>query len=147
MHTKTDHILPVDLEKKTTTIQGQEEQTMKTKPALRSRSLRSPVLIILVICAFLYTISPMLSAASTAMVPSIRSSTGAHPRPIPNICTAAIGEGLCCQLHLEAEPCLDECRRSFTDRQTFRPTAQFDECASGCLFAYEGSCGDRKIAP
>ncbi|KAF2740218.1 hypothetical protein EJ04DRAFT_237724 [Polyplosphaeria fusca] len=59
-------------------------------------------------------------------------------------CTKEIGKGICCELHLGAEPCLDECRNAYMDRETFQITKDYDECADRCLVMYEDACGTKE---
>ncbi|KAF2005691.1 hypothetical protein P154DRAFT_413852, partial [Amniculicola lignicola CBS 123094] len=72
---------------------------------------------------------------------SSRLSTSIRPS---GLCTQDISEGVCCDLYQAAEPCQDECRKTWVDRETMRLTKEWDVCQEKCLMAYEGTCGDGK---
>lgn len=55
-------------------------------------------------------------------------------------CTKEIGNAACCNLYLSAEPCVDECRKNFLDRDTWQPTKEYDECESMCRSVYSVTC-------
>ncbi|KAF2250915.1 hypothetical protein BU26DRAFT_562880 [Trematosphaeria pertusa] len=83
-----------------------------------------------------------------AHFPAVTSNIGSalqHALPSAassNFCTKEIGEGVCCELFLGAEPCADECRKEYVDRETFTLTKEYDECADQCLVMYKSTCGE-----
>lgn len=102
------------------------------------------ILMLLGLAAFFYKILPTF----TSMTDSIAAAIAARlqeSNQFLNFCTKEVGEGLCCQLHLEAEPCVDECRKAFLDRQTFRPTKEYRSCADACFLAYRTTCHESPL--
>lgn len=146
MRPETDHVLPLDLNQKNSTIQEQEEQKM-TRHASPLRTFRTCILIFFGIFTLLYQFSPLVRTTSNSIFSSLKTTfIDSQVDLLGDLCTPDIGRGLCCHLRFEAEPCIDECRKNFMDRQTFRTTAHFDGCATGCLYAYEETCGKRRRA-
>ena len=81
-------------------------------------------------------------ALLTQLLPPVTRSIGTRLQ-LPHFtspCTSDIGAGLCCELFLGAEPCVEQCREKHLDRETFTLTNEYDECADRCLIAYKGSC-------
>ncbi|KAF2658661.1 hypothetical protein K491DRAFT_676252 [Lophiostoma macrostomum CBS 122681] len=99
------------------------------------------ILLFLGLAAFFYRILPNFTSATDAITSAITSSLRQSISP-PSFCTKDVGEGLCCELHLAAEPCIDECRKAFLDRQTFQPTKEYSSCADECLVVYHTTCQD-----
>ncbi|KAF2710010.1 hypothetical protein K504DRAFT_454377 [Pleomassaria siparia CBS 279.74] len=97
------------------------------------------VLVVFAIVATYYKILPTFFSAPSSLINSL--STLPSLTTPPSFCTKEIGEGVCCELHLGAEPCLDECRKNFMDRQSFALTKEYDECADQCLVMYRTTCG------
>ncbi|KAF1951205.1 hypothetical protein CC80DRAFT_553584 [Byssothecium circinans] len=101
-----------------------------------SRFSRSPVTILLILLGSLAIIYQLF-----ATFPSLATTLyGSLPTSSPSSCTKDIGGGRCCALFLDAEPCVEECRRGFVDRETFFLTEGFEGCADECLVEYAGSC-------
>ncbi|KAF9739757.1 hypothetical protein PMIN01_02391 [Paraphaeosphaeria minitans] len=67
-------------------------------------------------------------------------STLQHALPKENYCTKDIGEGVCCDLFMAAEPCVEACREEHVDRETFVLTEEFDVCQGQCLESYRKQC-------
>lgn len=110
--------------------------TMKTP-----RPVITAIIICLGIAAFFYSVLPRFTSATdyftSRLADKIHSS---HPDSKASFCTEEIGEGLCCDLYLGAEPCVDECRKNYVDRETFTLTKEFDECRDHCLTVYQETC-------
>jgi hypothetical protein len=98
------------------------------------------VLLCLALTVTYYKVIPSFSSTTDYIVSSIESSLQSSPSS-SSFCTKEIGEVVCCDLHLGAEPCLDECRKTFVDRQTFQLTKEYEECADQCLTMYHATCG------
>ncbi|KAL5382394.1 hypothetical protein DPSP01_006495 [Paraphaeosphaeria sporulosa] len=118
---------------------------MKTSTSTTSISnmLRSPrthitaFLVALGLLALCYNI--------LATFPSLTSglrSTLQHALPKDNYCNKNIGEGVCCDLFMAAEPCVEACREEHVDRETFVLTDDFEVCQEQCLVAYTEQCTD-----
>lgn len=107
-----------------------------------------PSVLVILLCLALattyYKVIPHFSKTADYIVSSIESSLQSSLSS-PSFCTKEIGEGVCCDLHLGAEPCLDECRKAFMDRQTFQLTQEYEECADQCLVMYRASCGKENV--
>jgi hypothetical protein len=112
------------------------------KSSLWTRSRIGFLIVFIGIVALLYRGIPCLSASKSYISTAIESTLRSH-LSTQSFCTKAVGEGICCELHLKAEPCLDECRKTFMDRETFEPTKEYDECADQCLFVYQSTCGNQ----
>jgi hypothetical protein len=102
------------------------------------------ILLCLALAATYYKVIPYFSSTTDYIVASIESSLQSSLSS-PSFCTKEIGEGVCCDLHLGAEPCLDECRKTFMDRQTFQLTKEYEECADQCLVMYRATCGKENV--
>jgi hypothetical protein len=103
---------------------------------------RSPVgvlILLLGITALLYQAIPAFHLSTTHITVTVASVFSKHLSH-SSLCTKAVGDSTCCALHLQAEPCLDECRKAFMDRETFEPTREYDECADQCLVVYQSIC-------
>ncbi|KAF2015087.1 hypothetical protein BU24DRAFT_228077 [Aaosphaeria arxii CBS 175.79] len=105
---------------------------------------RTPILAILVFLAiltFFYHVLPTLVTTTdyitTSLVTTFRSQSIVHA---PSPCTEEVGRGLCCDLHLGAQPCIDECRKEHTDRETFELTREYELCENQCLSVYQTAC-------
>ncbi|KAF2867771.1 hypothetical protein BDV95DRAFT_610675 [Massariosphaeria phaeospora] len=107
------------------------------------KSTRRPgvaiVAVLLTIIAFYFQGLPYLSPGANLLTPLVRSGLR-KAFPPESFCTKEIGEGNCCDLYMAAEPCVDECRKSFVDRQTFQLTKEYDVCADKCLVRYRAAC-------
>ena len=104
------------------------------------RTPRTPITILLVALGALAFFYQLLSA-----FPSLSSNlrtTLQHALPASNYCTKDIGEGVCCDLFMAAEPCVEDCREQHMDRETFALTQEFDACSTQCMTAYRAECGD-----
>jgi hypothetical protein len=80
-----------------------------------------------------------------ATFPSLASNLRAtlqNALPKENYCTKDIGEGVCCDLFMAAEPCVEACREELVDRETFALTQEFEVCQEQCLVSYTGQCDD-----
>jgi hypothetical protein len=85
-------------------------------------------------------------ALLTQLLPPLTRTLAPH-LSLPHFssaCTSEIGAGLCCDLLLGAEPCVEQCREKHLDRETFTLTNEYDECADRCLIVYKGSCEGRE---
>lgn len=102
------------------------------------------VLLFIALAATYYKVIPYFSSTTDYIVSSIESSLQTSLSS-PSFCTKEIGEGVCCDLHLGAEPCLDECRKTYVDRQSFQLTKEYDECADTCLVMYRATCGKENM--
>jgi hypothetical protein len=102
------------------------------------------ILLCLVLAVTYYKFIPSLSSTTDYIVSSIESGLQSSLSS-PSSCTKEIGEGVCCDLHLGAEPCLDECRKTFVDRQTFQLTKEYEECADQCLIMYHATCAKGSV--
>ncbi|KAF2678638.1 hypothetical protein K458DRAFT_408702 [Lentithecium fluviatile CBS 122367] len=103
-----------------------------------SRPFLPVFLLFLGTLAMLYQFVPLITSSL---------STSLRNLPIPHLsssCTKDIGDGLCCDLFLGAEPCIEQCREKFVDRETWTLTNEYDECADRCLVVYKGSCAGRE---
>jgi hypothetical protein len=107
-----------------------------------------PSVLVILLCVALaatyYKVIPYFGSTTDYIVSSIESSLQSSLSS-PSFCTKEIGEGVCCDLHLGAEPCLDECRKTFVDRQTFQLTNEYEECADQCLIMYRATCGKENV--
>jgi len=86
-------------------------------------------------------------ALLSQLLPPLTRNLSSQIRQLPHFtspCTSEIGAGLCCDLFLGAEPCVEQCREKYVDRETFTLTNEYDECADRCLIAYKGSCVGRE---
>ncbi|KAF2182067.1 hypothetical protein K469DRAFT_498837, partial [Zopfia rhizophila CBS 207.26] len=88
---------------------------------------------------FYYKVMPYFSSTADFITSSITSSLQ-KSFPPSNFCTKDVGHGVCCKLHLKAEPCLDECRSTYVDRETLTLTKEYDECSDKCLAVYKSTC-------
>jgi hypothetical protein len=133
----------------------QDQKNMKIPGAIRlSQTPKAPrpshfwvvpILLFLGLMAFLYEDMPFFSSTTEYITSSIELSLQKY-YPLPSFCTETIGEEICCQLRLEAEPCLDECRKLYTNRQTFEPTKSSAECEAQCLVVYQITCGEKSTS-
>lgn len=114
--------------------------TSYTRKYSPSTMLRSPVTIFLIaigLLAFFYQVLSTFPAITTNLRTTIQ-----HALPATSYCTKEIGQGVCCDLFVAAEPCVEECRKQNTDRQTFQLTQEFDACSAQCLTSYTTQCSD-----
>lgn len=108
---------------------------------LRYRSILPLLLIILCIPIFFYHLAPKYTSATDTLIHSLTSSLGLRPQEATgSFCTKEVGSPRCCAVYLEAEPCVEECRKQHVDRETFAVTKEYDECADVCLATYNGLC-------
>ena len=107
-------------------------------PSRHCHCSRSPITILLLILGSL-AIVYQLFASFPSLGVSLYESLAVGSAP-GNSCTKDIGDGRCCILFLKAEPCVEECRREYVDRETFALTEGFDACADRCLLRYKESC-------
>jgi hypothetical protein len=47
---------------------------------------------------------------------------------------------MCCALRLAAQPCVEECRKTFVDRVTMAETEGFTVCKDRCEGVWKDSC-------
>jgi hypothetical protein len=47
---------------------------------------------------------------------------------------------MCCALRLAAQPCVEECRKTFVDRVTMAETEGFTVCQERCEGVWKDSC-------
>ncbi|KAF2262821.1 hypothetical protein CC78DRAFT_605229 [Lojkania enalia] len=104
------------------------------------------IMIFLFLAASYYGIVPFYSPAVDSISSSITSRLQLSFSS-PSFCTKDIGDGLCCELHLGAEPCLTECRSAFVDRETVQLTKEYEECSDRCLIMYNDTCGKNDGTP
>jgi hypothetical protein len=108
-----------------------------------SNMLRSPNTLI---TAFLVALGLLaLCYNILATFPSLSSNLRAtlqNALPTENYCTKDIGEGVCCDLFMAAEPCVEACREEHVDRETFVLTQEFEVCQEQCLVIYTRECAD-----
>ncbi|ORY08998.1 hypothetical protein BCR34DRAFT_384788 [Clohesyomyces aquaticus] len=97
------------------------------------------VLFFLGVAALFCRVMPYISSATESIASSVASSFRKTSPPRSD-CTEEVGSGMCCALHLAAEPCLSECRTTFVDRETLRLTEEYDECSNRCLEVYRTTC-------
>jgi hypothetical protein len=95
------------------------------------------ILFLLCIPIFIYQLIPTFTHTTDTAIDALLSKI----RTPASFCTKDIGDAHCCELYLAAAPCQDECRNRHVDRETLVLTAQYDDCASGCLASYEKICG------
>jgi hypothetical protein len=100
-----------------------------SNPPSRTRPLLPLFLLFLGTLALLSQLLPSLTQSLTPYL----ASTSSH-------CTSEIGQGLCCDLFMAAEPCVEQCREKHLDRETFTLTNEYDECSDRCYVGYKGSC-------
>ncbi|KAF2122883.1 hypothetical protein BDV96DRAFT_639440 [Lophiotrema nucula] len=84
---------------------------------------------------FLQYLSPTTDFLSSSIGSGLRKAF-----PKQSFCTEEIGSGICCELHVGAEPCLNECRNQFVDRETLTLTKEYEECSDMCLEVYDRTC-------
>lgn len=87
---------------------------------------------LLALCYNIFTAFPSLSSSL--------KTTLQHTLPKNSYCTKGIGEGICCDLFLAAEPCVETCREKHLDRETFVLTEEFELCHEQCLVPYTKQC-------
>jgi hypothetical protein len=114
---------------------------MKRITTSPTSSMASPRPFLPVFLLFLGTLAMLYH-----LVPLITTSIPQrlHLPHLSSSCTKDIGEGLCCDLFLGAEPCVEACREKFVDRETFTLTNEYDECSDRCLVLYKGSCAAKE---
>lgn len=103
------------------------------------------ILLVLGLTAFFWKVLPAFTSATDTLTSSFISHFHLQ-NTIPqsnSACTKEIGKGICCDIHLSAEPCIDECRKTFMDRQTWAVTKGYDECEDKCLAVYHNTCGGK----
>lgn len=108
-----------------------------------SKSLRfwlQPLLIFIGICALLYKISTYFPSATISITSTLESFMQQQPWS-PITCTT-IGEDSPREVLLAAASCLDECRKSHLERDTYQPTQEYDACKHECAAAYQYVCVD-----
>ena len=103
----------------------------------RNRPVVTLILLVICVPTFLYHMLPSLTFAIEDLISSHLSSA---PRPGSTFCTKEVGNAECCAIYLAAQPCTDECRKLYVDRETMTLTAQYDDCVDQCLVRYNGVC-------
>ncbi|PVH94448.1 hypothetical protein DM02DRAFT_190953 [Periconia macrospinosa] len=107
--------------------------------AIQRSKLFSTVLFTLALLAIITHLltSSVIPSLSTDFAHTIAAAT-------PSACTTSIGDSICCSLFSEAEPCVEECRRKFMDRETMEVRAGFGECKDMCLTTYhDEGCNEK----
>lgn len=108
--------------------------------ASRTKHILATILLLLCIPIAIYQLVPRFTHATDqvvdALVDRIRGA---------DLCTADVGDRHCCALFLAAAPCVDECRKTHVDRETWVVTKEYDECADVCLAAYTSQCQPRAV--
>lgn len=104
--------------------------------------------VILLIVAFLAIVTHLLTSfaipsLSSEFAHTIAAATSSHAES----CTSNVGDSICCALFMEAEPCVEECRREFVDRETREMKLGFGDCEGRCLKTYfaEGCSGGERV--
>ncbi|KAF2644112.1 hypothetical protein P280DRAFT_477537 [Massarina eburnea CBS 473.64] len=100
-------------------------------------SSRSPITILLILLGTL-AIFYQLFASFPTLGDSLYSVLPTSSTPS---CIKDIGDHQCCSLFMQAEPCVEECRKVFVDRETQGLTVGFDACSERCLAIYDTRCG------
>ncbi|KAK3209780.1 hypothetical protein GRF29_44g650499 [Pseudopithomyces chartarum] len=104
------------------------------------RSSRTPITVFLVVLGLLalcYNLLATFPSLTTSLKTSLQAAL-----PQDNFCTKDIGQGVCCDVFMAAEPCVEQCREDFVDRETFELTQEYDMCAAQCLAEYTSACVD-----
>jgi hypothetical protein len=115
----------------------------------QNRQISTIILLFVSIASLLYLFTPIRSFLLAYVPSKVLDSIPHHQfhisSPANSFCAVAVGrDGACCSLRLGAEPCLDECRKRFIDRETFFLTSEYETCEAGCLAAWKGACGQEK---
>jgi hypothetical protein len=141
-HPLTDHNLR--LRNKTLHLPHREDNKMAKStaqilnfpppPHSRFRPLLAAILLLCCIPIAFYQLIPSFTHAADDIVASIVSHL--HDSP----CATDI-EPRCCNAVLQIQPCVDECRKMYTDRVTWRETSEFDGCVEECRIGVEGGEG------
>jgi len=97
----------------------------------RARSILLVLLLVLCIPTLFIRFAPNTTAD---IVKHFRSQT--------SFCSEDVGSPACCDLFLDASPCLDECRKEHVDRVTFTLTEEYQDCADTCLEEWTMQCQD-----
>jgi hypothetical protein len=108
-----------------------------TASTSRYRSILITVLFVLCIPIFFYQLIPSFTHASDAFI----SDLATRIRSQASFCTKDVGDAQCCAMYLTAAPCVDECRKQYVNRITYKLTLEYEECADVCLVEYSGACG------
>ena len=104
------------------------------------RSPRTSITVFLVVLGLLALCYNLL-ATFPSLTTSLKTSLEAV-LPQESFCTKDIGEGVCCDVFMAAQPCVEQCREEFMDRETFEVTHEYDMCAAQCLAEYTTACVD-----
>lgn len=105
----------------------------------RYRPILAGLLIFLCIPIFFYHLVPAVTTATDKVIYSLSSQVfGQTSRG--EFCTTEVGDAYCCQLYLDATPCVDECRKQHVDRETLSLTLEYDQCADKCMVIYSDVC-------
>jgi hypothetical protein len=94
-------------------------------PHSRFRPLLAAILLLCCIPIAFYQLVPSFTHAADDIVAGIV----AHLHDSP--CATDI-EPRCCTAVLQIQPCVDECRKMYIDRVTWRETSEFDGCVDEC---------------
>jgi hypothetical protein len=119
------------------TIMTTTKPPTKVKMSLaRSRS-RSPITILLILLgtlAIIYQLFAHFPTLSDSLASSIAFTQARS-------CIKDIGDAVCCDLFQSAQPCVEECRKEFVDRETLAVTEGFVACEGRCRAVYRVACG------
>lgn len=111
----------------------------KTPARSRTRPILASILLVLCIPIFFYHLLPSFTNATddfmSVLVMQLRGQTSRA-----DFCTSQVGNTHCCALYLDANPCVDECRKQHVDKVTYMLTKEYDECSDKCLVRYNAAC-------
>jgi hypothetical protein len=105
----------------------------------RHRPAIAILLLVLCIPTFFYHIVPTFTHTIDDFM-SILAMRLRGPSSRAALCTSEVGSAHCCDLFLQASPCVDECRKQHLDRVTYMITEEYDVCADKCLVHYTTAC-------
>ncbi|KAH4347144.1 hypothetical protein HBH98_102650 [Parastagonospora nodorum] len=105
----------------------------------RHRPAITTLLLVLCVPIFFYHIVPTFTHTTDDFM-SILAVRLRGPSSRAALCTSEVGSAYCCDLFLNASPCVDECRKQHLDRVTYMITEEYDVCADKCLVHYITAC-------
>ncbi|KAF2026436.1 hypothetical protein EK21DRAFT_74216 [Setomelanomma holmii] len=106
----------------------------------RYRPVITTFLLLLCIPIFFYHLVPSFTHATDDFMASITTRIRGQKTSRGEFCTKKIGDAQCCNLYLDASPCIDECRKQHVDRVSYILTKEYDQCADRCLATYNSVC-------
>lgn len=105
----------------------------------RYRPVITTLLLVLCIPIFFYHIVPTVTSTTDDFM-YILATRLRGPSSRAALCTSEVGSAYCCDLFLNAAPCVDECRKQHLNRVTYVITKEYDVCADKCLASYTAAC-------